>query len=122
MINILIQLFTLISGLLINFFIPLLFGFEQYGLFIKGNILVFFFHKFLDIVSEPLISMVRKEICFPLSLTLGLIISTIFYLLNICYDLGHIILLCSMVWSSCVLLTMYSYKLQLYILSYLVLF
>lgn len=122
MINILIQVLILLSALLINFFIPLLFGLEQYGLFIKANILVFFFHKFIDIVSEPLTSMVDRNICFPASLTLGLVLLAIFSLCNFFFTVGYVLLLAAMIWSSCVLLTMYSYQLRLYILSYLICF
>ncbi len=51
MFNLLIQALTLLSGLVVNFVIPGLYGLEAYGAFIKANVLVFLFQKLLDIIN-----------------------------------------------------------------------
>ncbi len=122
MINIYIQFLTLCSGLLVNFFIPILFGLQEYGLFIKANILVFLFHKFTDVVSEPLISNVDKRILLPVSMSIGLFITLLFLIVDCFFSAGSPWLLISMIWSSCVLLTMIAQKQLFWVLVYLCLF
>ncbi|MFC3907954.1 hypothetical protein ACFORL_02515 [Legionella dresdenensis] len=122
MLNILIQALTLGSGLLINFFIPLLFGLEKYGLFIKANILVFLFHKFTDVISEPLISNVDKKALLPVSFAVGAFVLVLFSCTNIFFSAGSPWLLASMVYSSSVLLVMYAQRLQMAIVTYLSVF
>lgn len=122
MINIYIQFLTLFSGLLVNFFIPILFGLEEYGLFIKANLVVFLFHKFTDVVSEPLISNVDKRILLPVSISIGLFITFLFLIVDFFFSAGSPWLLISMIWSSCVLLTMIAQKQLFWVLIYLCLF
>ena len=119
MINIYIQFLILCSGLLVNFLIPVLFGLEEYGLFIKANILVFLFHKFTDVVSEPLISNVDKKILLPVSVSIGVCILFLFLIVNCFFSAGSPFLLASMIWSSSVLLTIIAQKLTKWVVFYL---
>lgn len=118
MVNVLIQILTLGSGLLVNFLIPILFGLEKYGLFIKANILVFLFHKFTDVISEPLIS-IQKQSLFATSLFVNAIILGVFLICNLILPIGNPWLLTSMLWSNTVLLTIYAHSLHRFLLIYL---
>lgn len=122
MINIFIQILGLTSGLLLNFLVPLLFGLEQYGIFIKTNLLVFFFHKCIDLVSEPLLSVVDKASLLFVSLAVASIFFTAFLVANYFFTAGSVWLLGSMLWSNCVLLVMYAHMMQRWVLFYLCLF
>lgn len=118
--NVLIQILIILSGSLVNFLIPLLFGLEQYGLFLKTNILVFFFHKLADLISEPLISIVDKKILFIASLTIGLVVFILFISVrSILAVAGGEWLLISMLWSNCVLLAMTAQNMKKSIIFYL---
>ena len=55
MLNLLVQLATLINGLMFNFLAPAVYGLAGYGEFIALNALVFLVHRSLTIISEPLI-------------------------------------------------------------------
>lgn len=122
MLNFFIQGLTVASGLLVNFSIPVIFGLEQYGLFLKANILVFLFHKLSDLVGEPLIAMVEKNAVMPISLLLNFFIFIIFILMSRIFSLGDPRLLVSMLWSNSILLTMYSHQKLNFICFYLSLF
>ena len=119
MMNLLIQILTLCSGLLINFLIPLLFGLEEYGLFIKANILVFFFHKLTDVVSEPLISNVEKKQLLPISLSFGVFILLVFQVINSFFQSGSTYLLSAMIWSNAILLLLFALNLRKLVVVYL---
>ena len=122
MLNLAIQCLILLSGMLVNFFIPMLFGLEKYGLFIKANILVFFFHKLMDIVSEPLISNIEKKLCFSVSITFVLFVLVCFSICNYFVEAGSILLLGSMLYSNSILLVMYRNLLSVWIVLYLAFF
>ena len=122
MINIGIQILTLFSALLVNFLIPLLFGLEEYGVFIKANILVFLFQKIVDVVSEPLISTVEKDQLLPLFLGVAGLALFIFFVANLFFSAGSPILLSTMYWSNGLLLVMYAQQLHKLVLFYLALF
>lgn len=122
MLHIGIQILTLFSGLLINFLIPMLFGIEEYGLFIKANILVFLFQKLMDVISEPLISNVEKNQLFPVAFAIGTLLLTGFLGVNCFFSAGSPWLLGSMYWSNCLLLVLYALNMPKLILAYLIAF
>ena len=122
MLNIFIQILTLFSGLLINFLIPLLFGIEEYGIFIKANILVFLFQKLMDVISEPLISNVDKNQLFPVAFAVGIFLLSIFLTIDYFFSAGSPWLLSSMFWSNCILLVLYALNLRKLVLIYLIFF
>lgn len=122
MLNISIQILTLLSGLLINFLIPVLFGIEEYGIFIKANILVFLFQKLMDVISEPLISNVDKNQLFPVALCVGFFLLSIFLGIDCFFSAGSPWLLSSMYWSNCLLLILYALNLRKLVLVYLIAF
>ncbi|MGU3309314.1 hypothetical protein ACLBW8_24010 [Pseudomonas sp. M5A4_2d] len=122
MVNLLIQVLTLISGLVVNFVIPGLYGLEAYGAFIKANVLVFLFQKLLDIVNEQLIASVEAEYILMTSLFIAVLIFLLFSAVNLIDHIGNPILLGVMLLSSACLLSLFGLRLQRWIVGYLVIF
>ncbi|ARB27017.1 hypothetical protein HX787_20075 [Pseudomonas tolaasii] len=122
MINLLIQVLTLFSGLVVNFVIPGLYGLEAYGTFIKANVLVFLFQKLLDIVNEQLIASVEAEYTLVTSLFMATLIFLLFNAVNLIDYIGNPLLLGVMLLSSACLLSMFSLRLQRWIVGYLIIF
>ncbi len=126
MINVAIQFLTLLSGLLVNFVIPALYGLEAYGAFIKANILVFVFQKLTDIVNEPLIGQVDATQVFPLAVWMAAAVWLVFTVANAFVALGSPLLLAAMLLSSSVMLGLYALRLRrlqiIYLASFLVIF
>jgi hypothetical protein len=121
-INVAIQALTLLSGMLVNFVVPALYGLESYGAFIQANILVFVFQKLTDIVNEPLISHVEGRYVFATSLLMGGVVMLLFLITNSFDPIGNPLLLGVMLVSSCCLLSMYALRQQVRLLVYLVVF
>jgi len=121
-INVAIQALTLLSGMLVNFVVPALYGLESYGAFIQANILVFVFQKLTDIVNEPLISHAEGRYIFAMSLMMGAVVLLLFLITNSIDPIGNPLLLGVMLLSSCCLLSMYALRQQLRLLVYLVVF
>ncbi|MHC8321507.1 hypothetical protein ACYZT4_12580 [Pseudomonas sp. GB2N2] len=122
MINLLIQILTLFSGLVVNFVIPSLYGLAAYGEFIKANVLVFLFQKLLDIINEQLIATAQAKHIFVTSLFIATLIFSIFTAVNLTTDIGSPLLLGVMLLSSACLLSLYALRLQRFIFGYLVIF
>ena len=74
MVNLLIQALILISGLVVNFVVPSLYGLDAYGEFIKANILDYLFQNLLYIVNEQLIASVEAEYILITSLLMAFLI------------------------------------------------
>jgi len=121
-INVAIQILTLLSGMLVNFVVPALYGLESYGDFIKANILVFVFHKLSDIVNEPLISHVEGRYVFATSLLMGGVVMLLFLIANRVDPIGNPLLLGVMLVSSCCLLSMYALRQQSRLIIFLIVF
>lgn len=122
MINLVIQVLTLISGLVVNFVIPGLYGLDAYGEFIKANVLVFLFQKLLDIVNEQLIATVQAKHIFVTSLFMATSIFLVFSIFNFITDIGSPLLISVMLLSSACLLSLFGLRLQRCIVGYLILF
>ncbi|MFE2008533.1 hypothetical protein ACFW6U_24480 [Pseudomonas guariconensis] len=110
MVGVLVQVLSLLSGLMVNFLTPLIYGVEQYGLFIKLNILVYVFHRFSDITSESLIAMGDHGSVFLQSMVVNLIYFFVFLSISFFFDIGSALLLGGMLLSSSVLLSFYAQK------------
>lgn len=122
MVNLLIQVLTLISGLVVNFVIPGLYGLEAYGAFIKANILVFLFQKLLDIINEQLIASVEAEYILVTSLFMAVLIFLLFSVVNLIDHIGNPLLLGVMLLSSACLLSLFGLRLHRWIVGYLIIF
>jgi hypothetical protein len=122
MVNLLIQVLTLTSGLVVNFVIPGLYGLEAYGTFIKTNVLVFLFQKLLDIVNEQLIASIEAKYILVTSLFMALLIFVLFSIISLIEDIGNQYLLGVMLLSSACLLSLFGLRLQRWIVGYLVIF
>lgn len=66
--KIIVQLLSVFSGVLAVFFIPAIFGMQEYGEFIKIAILSFLFHRLIDVLNEPLISLSNEKDIFSYSM------------------------------------------------------
>ncbi|SHJ29059.1 hypothetical protein ACQ0P8_13540 [Halodesulfovibrio aestuarii] len=62
--KVLIQLLLIVAGSAINFGLPVLFGIEEYGRFLKSAVLVLIVHRVIDILNEPLLSVSSKDEIF----------------------------------------------------------
>lgn len=111
MLNLAIQLSTLLSGLLINFVTPAVFGLTAYGEFIAANALIFLIHKTVDIAIDPLIKFAENNhhVLF-ISLVLNIVVFMVFALLHVLTGLGSPLLLLSMLLSSSVILSMHAMR------------
>lgn len=98
----------LLSGLLVNFITPAVFGITAYGEFIAANALVFLLHKTIDIISEPLIRFTRHGHLIFVSLAFNLTIITIFFIVDEIFSIGSSILLLAMLLSSSVILSLHA--------------
>lgn len=111
MINVAIQFLTLLSGLLVNFIVPLLYGLEAYGVFIQTNILVFVFQKLTDIMNEPLIGQNEPAQVFPMAFVMAMIVWMLFAVVDhFVVALGSPLLLAAMLLSACVALGLYALR------------
>jgi hypothetical protein len=122
MVNLLIQALTLISGLVVNFVIPGLYGLDAYGEFIKVNVLVFLFQKLLDIINEQLLASVKPEHILVTSLFMAGLIFLLFSGFSLIVDLGNPLLLSAMLLSSACLLSLFGLRLHRWIVAYLIIF
>lgn len=100
--KIIVQMLSVFSGVLAVFFIPAIFGMQEYGEFIKLAILSFLFHRLIDVLNEPLISLSNEKDIFSYSMLNAVFVisfvSIIVFIFNIKgYDL---ILLISLALSS----------------------
>jgi len=119
MIGVLVQGLSLISGLMVNFLTPFIFGVEQYGLFIQINILVYVFHRFSDVSSESLIAMSAEGSFFLQSLIFNIFYFLLFLAISQYCEIGSSLLLAGMLLSSSVLLTLYSMRRILAVMAFL---
>ena len=119
--NLLAQVLTLLSGLLINFFVPAIYGLEAYGEFIQQNILAFFIHKLTDSFGEPLISHAKAESVLVASISLNIVVILIFVLACLFQPIGSPLLLASMLLSSSVILSIYALRRVSLLIGYYVL-
>lgn len=120
--NLAIQILTLLSGLLVNFLVPAVYGLTEYGLFVKANVLVFLFQKLSDIAGEPLIAELDSHFVLPVSAALGCLVLALFMVVGQFSDIGDPRLLAAMLLSSSVLLSMYAARWRKQILVYLIAF
>lgn len=120
--NIIIQALLFLCALLVNFVVPFVYGIVAYGVFIKANILVFVFHKLMDLITEPLIGRVRAGNIFPMSLIISIMGLLFFVSLNLVTSVGSAYLLGAMLLSSCVMLSMHALTLRKLLILYLCIF
>nr|WP_278986424.1 hypothetical protein [Plesiomonas shigelloides] len=104
-----IQILSIVSGALATFFIPYLYGLEDYGVFLRLAILSFIVHRFIDVMNEPLILMAKKESLFLAVITNGVAFSLVVLLFASLFNLSglDISLLLSLVVSSAYLNYLY---------------
>lgn len=122
MVNVVIQALLLLCALLVNFVIPVIYGLESYGAFIKANILVFLFQRLTDISTEPLIGYVEAGSIFPLSVALSTLVWMLFVAVDAVSGIGSPALLAAMLLSSCAMLSMHALDLRRLLVVYLLVF
>lgn len=112
MLNLLVQVATLLKGLMMNFLFPGLYGLESYGSFIQTNALLFLLHKTISIVSEPLIHFSEPRRIFCTSLALNGLLFLIFCAANYWLPLGSPLLLAGMLGNYSVLLALQAMRMH----------
>lgn len=122
MTNLVAQILSLLCALVVSFGVPVVFGLHEYGVFLQGNILVFMFQKLTDIANEPLISWLDAQRVFQVALSVAVLVLALFALVNHVYPIGNVLLLATMLLSSCVLLGMYALRQTLRIILYMLVF
>jgi hypothetical protein len=116
-----IQCLGLLSALMVNLILPLIYGVEYYGEFIKSNILVFVIHKFADIVTEPLMASVEAKFIFVTCLLSSAIVIFLAQGINYFDQIGSQSLLVTMLLSSNCMIAMFALRLHRQILVHLIL-
>lgn len=112
MLNIIIQIMALSSGLIANFLLPAVYGIQAYGEFIVFNAIVFVLHKTMSIISEPLIHFHKANQLFYSSLLLNALGFCLFLTIQWFFPLGSPWLLLGMLLSLSVVLTMQALALK----------
>lgn len=75
-----VQIFSVISGVLAVFLVPLVYGIEQYGAFLKTSLLSFVIHRLIDVANEPLLATEKESnilvVCLfnGMCMTVGIVI------------------------------------------------
>lgn len=116
-----IQGLSLLSALVVNFLVPLVYGVEFYGKFIQSNILVFVIQKFTDIVIEPLMSSVEPKFLFVTAMLTSGLVLLLSQGVNFLDPIGSQGLLATMLLSSNCMLSMFALRLQRQLLLHLIL-
>lgn len=116
-----IQCLSLLSALIVNLIIPLIYGVEFYGDFIKSNILVFVIHKFADIVTEPLMATIEAKFLFVTCILSSVMVVFIAQGINYFDQIGSQGLLMTMLLSSNCMIAMFALRLHRQLLLHLVL-
>jgi hypothetical protein len=120
MLNLLIQLSTLMYGVVFNFLAPAVFGLTVYGEFVAHNAVVFLVHRAMTIISEPLIRFATPQRLLVNSLVLNLMAWSAFALASQWWDIGSAWLLLGMLMSASVLLSMQALRLRRSYIMFLV--
>lgn len=112
MLNALVQVLTLFYGLSINFLAPAVYGLAGYGEFIALNALVYFIHRSLTIICEPLIRFTDAKALIYSALVLNGGVFVLFTLITALHPMGSPLLLFGMLLSSAVLLSLQAMRLR----------
>ncbi len=106
---------------MVNLMLPLIYGVEFYGEFIKSNILVFVIHKFADIVTEPLMASVEAKSLFITCVLSSVIVMFLAQGINYFDQIGSQSLLAIMLLSSNCMIAMFALRLHWQLLMHLIL-
>ncbi|MEZ8879534.1 hypothetical protein AB6E09_10800 [Vibrio lentus] len=72
-----IQVLAILSGVFATFLMPILYGLDEYGNFLRLAIISFIVHRFVDVMNEPQIVLAKTKEIFLIVLINGLSISFI---------------------------------------------
>jgi len=112
MVNALVQLMTLLNGLLLNFLAPAVYGLHDFGEFIAANAMVFLVYKCVVIISEPLIRLSKPEHLLFILLTLSGLVTAAIALLSLVWSPGSLLMLVGILMLSNVLMTLQAMRLR----------
>jgi hypothetical protein len=112
MLNALIQLVTLLNGLMFNFLAPAVYGMGAYGEFIALNAWVFLVHKSMTIISEPLIRFTTDVTLIYGALSINGCVFLVFLLIQQWVPIGSPLLLGGMLLSASVMLALQALRLR----------
>jgi hypothetical protein len=105
-VNALVQLVTLLNGLLLNFLTPMVYGLHTFGEFIATNAMVFLVYKCVVIISEPLIRLSKPTYLLFILLTLSAVVAGAMALLSLLWSPGSWLMLVGILMLSNVLITL----------------
>lgn len=108
-INLVVQALTLLTGLLVNFLFPALFGLEAYGELLRLLLGTFVVHRLVDTMAEPLIAICTERSILATALLTNAASGSALALLAVASGTAHIDLpvLGAMVGTSTALLTLH---------------
>lgn len=106
MLNALIQLGTLVFGVMINFVAPMAYGLEQYGSFVAQNAWVLLLYRVMFIIGEPLIRFEQARRILASSLVLNGLVLVVFLLVSSRFMIGSPLLLAGYLMSASAMLAM----------------
>jgi hypothetical protein len=110
--NLLVQLVTLLNGVMFNFVAPAAYGLSAYGEFIALNAAVFLIYKSMGIVSEPLIRFAKPEtIIYPV-LLLNAAVWVVFVAIGLLLPIGSPLLLAGMLLTASLFLALQTLRLR----------
>jgi|GEM_PF-6074631 len=104
MLNILIQILTLLYTVIFSFGVPYIFGLDNYGEFIITNAAAFLIHRTLSIAAEPIMGMVTPKEVFFSAIFFYLIFFLISLVINFFYyKIGSLLFLAGLLVNSAVI-------------------
>jgi hypothetical protein len=111
-VNALVQLVTLLNGLLLNFLAPAIYGLHDFGEFIAANAMVFLVYKCVVIISEPLIRLSKPSHLLFILLTLSMVAVAAMALLSLVWSPGSLLMLAGILMLSNVFITLQAMRLR----------
>ncbi len=85
--RVIIQALSILSGLLATLFVPLVYGLEEYGTFLRLALISFILHRVIDIMNEPLIVTSSKDDIFGTTIKNGVFVSFFSLLVVFFFDI-----------------------------------
>lgn len=85
--RVIIQILSILSGLLATLFVPLIYGVEEYGAFLRLALISFILHRVIDIMNEPLIVTSSKDDIFGTTIKNGIFVSFFSLLVVFFFDI-----------------------------------
>lgn len=110
MINVAIQVLTLLNGLLVNLGVPIAYGLHDYGMFLSANILVFLFQRMLSIIAEQFLAGISEQYFLINCLVAAAIVLAMFLGLSVITPAGDWVLLVLFLLNASCMTALFAYR------------